>query len=103
MKFSSALLLPSDNYYLSLKIQSNIGASVLVTHSTANENPRCKCEKMSTLTVLSSHLMYGICQAKLRHYIICEVTLRIIITCQLARRTHVICKAALRTNIYLVK
>ena len=40
--FSFALLSPGDNYCLSLKIHTNLGAWVFVTHSAANENRPCR-------------------------------------------------------------
>ena len=42
LKFSFALLLPADNYYLLLRIHAIQGARVSVTHSTASENRRGK-------------------------------------------------------------
>ena len=42
MNFSSALLSPSDSYYLSFRIHTNVGAVVFVSYSTASENQRFK-------------------------------------------------------------
>ena len=42
MKFSFALLSPSDYYYLSLRILADLGARVFVALSTSSENQRCK-------------------------------------------------------------
>ena len=42
VKFPPALLSPSNNHYLSLRIPTNLGAKVSVAHSTTNENQRCK-------------------------------------------------------------